>query len=102
MTAPSLPSSERAHLRGRGQRLKPTVFIGREGPSDGVIRKLEEELMAHELVKIRVLPGEGLRETGVVAEILAEATGASFVQVIGHNALLYRERPDEDSDTDET
>ena len=94
MSQNPLSGAERRRLRTLGQTIRPTVHVGHEGPGVPVYRKLDEELAAHELVKVRVLP-TGEASAKDIARPLAEATSATIVQVIGHTVLLYREWPDE-------
>jgi RNA-binding protein len=93
----TLSTKERKALRGRGHHLDPLVRVGDQGIHPGVIHKIERELRNHELVKVKVGNWAPL-SAKEAAPILAEATGAELVQVIGGMVLLYKERPPEDED----
>jgi len=87
----SLTAKQKAYLRGLAHPLNPVVFVGKEGASEAVVRKTHLELLAHELIKVRVGDGaEGDADT--LATALAEATTATLVQRIGHVVVLYRRR----------
>ena len=77
------------HLRAFGHGLRPKVSVGRGGLSEPVLRSLEEAFHTSELVKARLENSCGLdrEETG---RLLAEASGAHLVQVLGRTVLLYR------------
>lgn len=72
-----------------GNELEPILQIGKGGITDNVVMQADEALEARELIKGRVLQN-CLEDPQVVAEELAERTGAELVQVIGRNFLLYR------------
>lgn len=86
-----LNSKQKAHLRGLAHSLNPVVFVGKEGASEAVVRKTHLELLAHELIKVRV--GEGAEDDlDTLATGLATGTQAAVVQTIGHIVVLYRRR----------
>ncbi|HAH97001.1 MAG TPA: ribosome assembly RNA-binding protein YhbY [Firmicutes bacterium] len=84
-----LSSKARSYLRMMGNELEPVVYIGREGVSEAIISQADGVLETRELVKVRLLPDKGLTARAI-AEILAGATGADIVQVVGNNFLLFR------------
>ena len=47
-----LSSKEKAELRGVAQRLKPSVYVGKNGVTDGLVAELEKYLKAESLVKV--------------------------------------------------
>jgi RNA-binding protein len=79
---------QRRHLRALGHHLSPVVQIGHEGVSDALIKQTNEQLEAHELIKVKI--GEGDRHEA--AEALAAKCNAELAQVLGRTALLYRRR----------
>ena len=92
--SPKLRGKDRRYLRGLGNSLRPTVYLGKEGLSAAVIRSLNEAYANSELVKVSLERGAPLerREAG---EQLAAATEAYLVQVLGNILLLYRPDPDD-------
>jgi putative YhbY family RNA-binding protein len=87
-----LTPADRQTLRGRAHRLDPVVWIGTEGLTPAVAVELERALAAHELIKVRVMVGDGDTRERLLHEICA-ASGASPVQHIGKILVVYRERP---------
>ena len=76
-------------LRGLGHHLKPIVMIGKEEVNEAVIAAVEEALVAHELIKIKLQEG-CLSDRRDVAEELAAATDSTVAQILGKIILLYR------------
>jgi len=84
-----LTGKQARFLRGLGHSLEPSVTVGKEGVTDPVVASLEANLVAHELVKVRI--GQGcVEDRHEVAEELAARTGAAVAQVLGRTVLLYR------------
>jgi len=92
----SLPEKTRRELRARGHALKPVVSIGNAGLSTAVLRELELSLEHHELMKVRIAGAEREQRREMIAR-LCEQLGAELVQAVGHIALIYRPRPDQDT-----
>jgi len=89
-----LTGKQRRHLRSLGHELKPIVQIGRQGIDDGVVAAVEQALVDHELVKIKLGEAAGLDRHGA-ADAIAHRTGSEVAQVLGHTLLLYRAHPDD-------
>ena len=87
-----LTPADRQTLRGRAHRLDPVVWIGADGLTAAVLGELERALKAHELIKVRVMVGDGDTRERLLGEICA-ATDSSPVQHIGKVLVVYRERP---------
>lgn len=80
-------------LRSLGHELDPVVQIGKEGVSEGVIQAVSQALLDHELVKVRV-GTEAPEERRDALSLLATATSAELVQVLGRTGLLYKKHPE--------
>ncbi len=89
-----LNGADRKFLRGLGQKLEPTVMVGKNGVTATVIDSTNKALTAHELVKVRVV--ERKDEKRSLIDELALGTRSEVVGMIGHTALLYRQHDDED------
>lgn len=89
-----LTGKQKRHLRALGHHLKPVVHVGNAGVSDALVAKVDDELEAHELIKIKVGENGPDDIKGVGAE-LARRLQAHHAQTLGRTILLYRER-DED------
>ncbi|MFW5967450.1 MAG: ribosome assembly RNA-binding protein YhbY [Persicimonas sp.] len=90
--SPALSGKQRRHLRALGHDLDPVVMVGQRGVSQNLIENLEAQLLAHELVKVKVHDADALDQ---VATELCEATGAQLAQQIGGMLLLYKPHPEE-------
>ena len=90
--APELASYQRKALRGLANPLRPVVHIGEAGVSDAVLRALDEALLAHELVKVRLFAPEDKKAT---ARMIADKSGAALCGLVGHTVILYRPHPEE-------
>ena len=91
MTRPELSGRQRQALRGMAHALEPVVHVGHGGLSDGVVRAVEQALLDHELIKVRLHePADKKAE----AEALAVATGSALCGLVGHTVILYRPHPD--------
>ena len=77
-------------LRGKARSLKPTVYLGKEGLTQTVITEIKNQLKARKLVKIRILQSAGNGRTKKdLADQLAQSTGSTLVDAIGHVIVLY-------------
>ncbi len=90
--ARALSGKQVRHLRALGHHLDPVVQIGKEGITDGVVAATRAALLAHELVKVRLLP-EAPVDRKLAGEELAERAGASLAQTLGRTLLLYKRHP---------
>lgn len=101
MPAPSNPRKQslmpasrlRKALRAAGHHLSPVVQVGKEGLTRAVTAALDEQLLAHELVKVKV-GTESPEDRFEVAAGLAGLPGAQVAQVLGRTVLLYRKHPE--------
>ena len=84
-----MTSKDRAKLRGIAMKMEPTAQVGKNGIIDTLIKQIDEQLEARELIKVTVLQNSEL-DAKAVANDLAEATGAEVVQVLGFKITLYR------------
>ena len=84
-------------LRSESHRLqlKPVVMIGQNGLSENVQQELEQALLHHELIKIRLpaLDKPGKQE---LITKMCEAVDAELIQSIGHVIVVYRRNPKQD------
>ena len=91
---PRLTGKQIRYLRGLAHHLKPSVIIGANRVTPGVIGRVDEELEAHELIKVKLLDAEK-EEVLEAEEILVQRTRAVRVQIIGHMMVLYRRRKED-------
>ena len=88
---PELTGKQRRHLRALGHHLGSVLQIGHEGVTDAVVRQSDEQLEAHELIKVKVSENAP-QDRHQTAQDLATRCSAHLVQVLGRTALLYRRR----------
>jgi len=82
---------QRRHLRKLAHSLRPVVHVGGAGLSPSVLAALEQALLDHELVKIRLHEPENKK---TLAQELANESGAALCGLVGHTVILYRRHPD--------
>ena len=85
-----ITSKQRSYLRSLAHNIDPTVYIGKAGVTDNMIKEIDQCLEARELVKIKLQEGAEL-DAKTVANELAPGLRAEFVQAIGRKFTLYRE-----------
>jgi RNA-binding protein len=90
---PALTEKQKRHLRGLGHPRRPVVMLGAQGYTEAVRNELEQALLRHELLKVRVAAGDREARDAIIAQLCID-TGAELVQRIGNVALLYRRHPD--------
>ncbi len=89
-----LSSKQRRHLRSLAHSLKPIVQIGKGGIDDGLVGAIDQALLDHELIKVKVGENAGMEREEAAAQI-ATRTKSHVAQVLGNIVLLYRAHPDE-------
>lgn len=85
-----ITSKQRSYLRSLAHSLEPSVYLGKGGLTKNIIKEVEVNLEARELVKVKLQEGCSL-EPKEVANKIAEQLGAEFVQAIGKKFTLYRQ-----------
>lgn len=85
-----ITSKQRSYLKSLAHSLEPSVYLGKGGLTDNVIKEVDVNLEARELVKVKLQEG-CILEPKEVANQIAEQLGAEFVQAIGKKFTLYRE-----------
>ena len=84
-----MTSKQRAYLKGLASTMEPIVHVGKASISPEVTNSIEEALNARELIKIGVLKNCA-DDPKVIAEIIAERTHSTVVQVIGKKIVMYK------------
>ena len=78
-----------SHLRGLAHTLSPVVMIGNQGLTDNIIKEVDINLNAHELVKIKVA-GDDREARKTMYQSICETTNAIPVHHIGKQLVIYR------------
>jgi RNA-binding protein len=81
------------HLQSRSRKTDATIWIGKDGLSEDLLKHVMNQLKTRELVKIKVQKS-ALTETEIaqVAQKAAASTGSTLVDVMGHTFTLYKRR----------
>jgi len=87
-----LSSIERRELRARAHSLNPVVSIAENGLTEAVLKEIDVNLNAHELIKIRVY-GDSREDRIAHLEQICSELGATAVQHIGKLLVVYRRAP---------
>ena len=88
-----LKEKQKKTLRGLAHSRKPVVLMGNGGLTDGVLAALDEALLIHELVKVKVA-AEDREERDKIIQTMLERSNAELVQRVGHIATLFRRNPE--------
>jgi RNA-binding protein len=88
-----LKEKQKKTLRGLAHSRKPVVLMGNGGLTDGVLAALDEALLIHELVKVKVA-AEDRQERDKIIQTMLERSNAELVQRVGHIATLFRRNPE--------
>jgi RNA-binding protein len=67
------------------------VQVGTKGVGDSLLRQVSEQLLAHELIKVR-FNTESAVEPADAADQIATGTASELVQSSGRTLVLYRRR----------
>ena len=87
-----LSEKQKKFLRGLGHKLEPVTRTGNPGLTQNLIKETAAQLLAHELIKVKVAAAD--REArDVLIERLCAATHATLVQRVGNIALMYKRHP---------
>jgi len=64
-----LTGKQRSYLKGLAQKIEPTVYIGKADLTENIVRSIDENLTANELVKGQIQEGSLLDPTEVCSEL---------------------------------
>ena len=84
-----MTSQERAKLMSLSHSLKDLVFIGKEGLTANVLQQVNDNLYAHELIKIKVNRNVDKPVTMLAREI-CDNCKCMLIGVIGYKILVYK------------
>lgn len=79
-------------LRALAHKLKPVVHVGKQGVTDELVDQVAAALLAHELIKVKVLSESPANRHDAGTEI-AERTRSELAQVLGGVLILYKPHP---------
>jgi RNA-binding protein len=84
-----LTTKQITHLRGLAHNLNPVVMIGNNGLTENVIKEVELNLNAHELIKIQVA-GDDRDARKTIYHQICDQTSAIAIHHIGKQLVIYR------------
>jgi RNA-binding protein len=88
-----MTTKQRAYLKGLAMSIEPIYQIGKSALTPEITQGVAEALEARELIKISVLKNCA-DDPKEMAQMLAERTRSTVVQVIGKKIILYKESKD--------
>jgi RNA-binding protein len=88
----ALTGKQRRFLRAEAHALEPVVMVGKEGLSETVLDAVKAALLAHELIKVRLLDTAPL-ERQELADQLPGLVKAELGGLIGRVLILYKRHP---------
>ena len=89
MSEITLSRDARLTLRAQAHHLNPVVLLGASGLTEAVMKEIDRELKAHELIKVRV-PTDDREEREAIFVKIADELGCARVQMIGKLLVLWR------------
>jgi len=80
-------------LQTRSRVTEPTVWVGKDGASEELVKQVANQLKARELVKVKIHKS-ALAEVEVsgIAEKIAASTRSDLVEILGHTFTVYKRR----------
>jgi RNA-binding protein len=88
-----LTAGMKRRIKRRLSEESPTIWIGKSGVSEQLLKEIEKQLDKNKMVKIKILKNAlGETEAKHIALTTAEQTEASLVEVRGHTFMLYKRR----------
>jgi len=97
---PLSPTDRRA-LRAKAHHLEPVVTVGHHGLTPAVLHEIDLALLAHDLVKVRVLGDDRDAREAMLAKA-CEALDCAPVQQVGKVLVLWRPNPERKKKTPKT
>lgn len=86
-------NKEKSELVAKAHHLNPVVMVGHKGLTAAVLAEAETALIAHELIKIKIV-GDDKHERSKVAQDICDQLGAEFLKLIGNIAIIFRKNQD--------
>jgi len=94
-----ITSRERSALRAAAHPLRPVVLIGDKGLSESVLKEIDLNLTAHELIKVRVA-GEGRDTREQLLQSMCDALDCAPVDHLGRTLVLFRPKATQAEDSE--
>lgn len=88
-----LSPTQRRDLRAKAHHLEPVVTVGHHGLTPAVLHEIDLALLAHDLVKVRVL-GDDREARAAMLHAACAALDCAPVQHVGKVLVLWRPNPE--------
>ena len=88
-----LSPAARRDLRAKAHHLEPVVTVGQHGLTPQVLHEIDLALLAHELVKVKVLGDDRAAREAILGAAVA-ALDCAPVQHVGKVLVLWRPNPE--------
>lgn len=88
-----ITSQERSALRAAAHPLRPVVLIGDRGLTESVLKEIDLNLKAHQLIKVRVA-GDDRAARSAMLDTICETLSCAQVHHLGKTLIIYRPDPD--------
>ena len=82
-------SISKKYLRGLGHHLKPIIHISKNGLSENIESEIEQALIRHELIKIKISSHSRIEKSELCMRI-CNKNEAMLVQLVGNIMLLFK------------
>ena len=89
-----LSGKQRRFLRSEAHDLEPVVVVGKDGLTSALLAAVNGALLAHELIKVRVLDTAPM-DRQAVADELPRLVKAELAGLVGRVVILYKRHPHE-------
>jgi len=89
----SLSKKQVKFLRAKCHDLKAVILLGQKGLTEEVLQELDNALIHHELVKIKLAVDDREARQQMIADI-CDRTHSEEIQSIGKTLSVYRINPD--------
>lgn len=86
--------TQKQQLRAKAHQLNPVVIIGNQGLTANVHQEIDNALLTHELIKIRVHSKDREHIKKIIEEVCQQHQ-AQLIQTIGHIFVIYRKKETE-------
>ena len=87
-------SKQRSKLRSLAHHIKPSVYIGKSGLTDGALESINQSLESHELIKVKF--NESKESKKDLISSAEDKLSAFIVGSIGNTLIIFR--PNEDQE----
>ena len=89
-----ITSKQRSTLRSLAHHIKPSVFIGKSGLTEGAFFAINQSLDSHELIKVKFNASKDSRDE--LKNKAEEKLSAHIVGSIGSTLIIFRPHEDEE------